>query len=210
MRGLATVLATVFVLSGCGSAALEQRRREALLAEMAAAERQAKLRKAEAEAEELIEKECRKLKGHVAAARCVQEKRRPLMVERGDPHMDLVDLQFAYQLALARRMDEGTLTEEDTKLLDAELAVRINAEIQRREILAQQARLQAEHARMQQAQLEAQQAQQAQQSWQNFIRMLNENLQRQRDRDALTEAFTAPRTMPPITCYQYGNMIQCQ
>lgn len=204
MKRLSTLVVTIFLLSGCGAAA----RREAFLAELEAKEQQ---RKAFRDGEELIEKECRQksltgeLKGHVSVARCVQERKRDLMIKRGDPHMDLVDLQFAYRLALARRMDEGTLSEEDAKLLDAELAVRIKTEIERRNMLAYQAQLQAQQTRMRQEQLEAEQAQRARQAWQDAIRMLNENLQRQRDRDTLL----APRPIPPITCYQYGNMVQC-
>ena len=202
MKRLGALFVTVFLLSGCGSAA----RREAFLADLLAAEQQSKTFR---ETEKLIEEECQQkrlageLKGHVAAIRCVQERKRDLMIKRGDPHMDLVDLQFAYRIALARRMDEGVLSREDAELLDAELAVRIKAEIERRNMLAHQAQLQAQQARNQQAQLQTRQASEA---WRDFIRMLNDNLQRQQDRDALT----APRTMPPITCYQYGNMIQCR
>ncbi len=174
MKRSCTLLVTIFVLSGCGLIA-SQRQQEAF--------RQANV----------IREECRQrrlageLKSYVESARCSQERMRQIIAESGHPYMDLVDLDLAYNMALAQRVDKGELSETDAKLQAAELRTRISSEEQRRAMLTYQSQLQA------------------QQAWQNAIRMLNDNLQRQQDRDTLT----APRTMAPITCYQFGNTIQC-
>lgn len=208
MTQIGIILLAAFVLSSCGSAARDEQRRAAFLAELEAKEAQ---RKALVEAEQAAVKECEQrqltgeLKGRADALRCVQEKKRPFMVKRGKPHMDLVDLQFAYRLALARRMDEGTLTQEEADLMDAELTVLIKNEMERRNRLAHQERLENERVRLQAQHLQQQQTQQAQQNWQYFIGMLNENWQRQQDRNALMGL----RSRTPITCQQFGNMVQC-
>ena len=52
--------------------------------------------------------------------------------ETGYPFMDLVYLSNAYREALAKRMDEGALSEADANLIFAEVDVRISSEEQRR------------------------------------------------------------------------------
>ena len=108
--------------------------------------------------------------------------------------MDLIDFQFAYDMAVVERVDKGELSEAEGTLLSAELRTRITSEEKRRNMLAQQAQAQRDQA------------------WQNSIRMLNDNLQRQQDRDALM--FQQQQPLAPTTCYtQYlGNgqtSIQC-
>ncbi len=96
-----------------------------------------------------INEECRarrlagELPGYEASAQCSNERIRRVWAESGYPYMDLVDLALAYKVALARRMDDGLLSEDDAKLLLAELGTRINSEEQQRAALSAQARSQA-------------------------------------------------------------------
>lgn len=83
------------------------------------------------------------LSGHVEEARCGNDRLRAIHLQSGFPHMDLVDLYLAYRTALAKRIDEKVLSEEEAKLQLAELKIRINGEIRRRNAAASQRLLDA-------------------------------------------------------------------
>lgn len=181
MKRLSALLVTAFALSGCGLIAAQRQfvDQEAL--------RQANMIVAECRQRRLAGE----LKSNAESVRCSNDRVRQVIAESGYPYMDLVDLQLAYRLAVAQREDEGKITHEEVGLLIAELNVQLENEARRRAMVAYQ---------VDQHQQQAQQA-----AWQNAISMMNDNLQREADRNALT----APTTMPPITCQQFGNMIQC-
>lgn len=140
------------------------------------------------EAEE-IARECKQrrlageLPGYLASAQCSSERMRQVVAQSGYPHMDLFDLLLAYGLAAARRVDAGMMSEEEFRLQLTELTVRLNSEAQRRNLMAQQAYSQ----RLQSMGL--------------FLQGLGVWQQ------SLTPPTAAPRG--PITCHQFGNMIQC-
>jgi len=92
------------------------------------------------------------LKGHVASAQCSNDRIRQVIAASGFPHMDLIDLDLAYRMAVARRIDEGTLSEDDAKLLYAEVRAALSSEVQRRNALA--AQTQAHHAQSYRALME--------------------------------------------------------
>jgi 23S rRNA A2030 N6-methylase RlmJ len=95
-----------------------------------------------------IMQECRtkrlagELPNYVASARCSNDRIRQVRVESGDPYMDLTDLYLAHRMALARRIDNGELSEEDTQLQLAELRTRLNSEAQQRDAITSQTRSQ--------------------------------------------------------------------
>jgi hypothetical protein len=70
------------------------------------------------------------LSGHVASALCSTDRARQVIAASGYPHMDLVDLFFAYRMALAQRTDNGSLSHEEANLRLAELRTRLTSEEQ--------------------------------------------------------------------------------
>ncbi len=84
-------------------------------------------------AEACVEKRKRgELPGYVAGHRCAESRVRRVLAESGYPHMDLVNLWLAYDLALSRRIDDGKISEEVGEGQIAKLMTRITNEIQRR------------------------------------------------------------------------------
>lgn len=117
---------------------------------------------------------------------------RQVVAGSGYAHMDLWNLFLAYRLAIARRIDEGSMSEEKAELKMAELTGRLSNEKRRRRYLEEQAYNQR---------LESMGA---------YLEGLGVWLE---GRAALKESQKPP---PPqvigggtITCYQYGNMIRC-
>ena len=70
---------------------------------------------------------------HVEEARCKAEQIRPVLEEEDYPHMDVINLWLAYELAFAKQVDEGTLSEEDGELLLSKVRLTLNREIMARE-----------------------------------------------------------------------------
>lgn len=175
MRGLAAVLATIFVLSGCGLSAA-QRVQQAF--------RQANSIRVECRQRHLAGE----LKSYVERVRCGNDRVGQAIAESGYPYMDLVNLEIAYRMAVAHRLDKGELSEAEANLQLAELQTRLGSEQQRRDMAAYQTQLQAKQTATQQWQ--------AWNQWQQNERIIR--------------SLQTPRTMAPITCYKYGNMIQCQ
>lgn len=170
MTRLLTIGLLIIGLAGCVAGALQRQREAKLYADRIAMECRAKRLRGE-------------LSGHVASALCSNERIRQVWVESGYSHMDLVDLHLAFRMALAKRIDEGTLLEEDAQLQLTELTARINTEVQRRNVLSQQAysqRLQSIGALLQ-----------GLAAW---------------EQSQNPPVLDAPR---PINCYQYGNFIHC-
>lgn len=160
----------VFGLAGCAFSTLRRQQEAQLYSQQIITECRSKRLRGE-------------LSGHVASVLCSNDRIRQVWAESGYPYMDLIDLQLAYRMALAKRIDEGALSEEDTQLQLAELASRVNTEVQRRNVMAQQAhsqRLQSIGALLQ-----------GLAAW---------------EQSQSPPALAAPR---PINCYQYGNFIQC-
>jgi hypothetical protein len=111
---------------------------------------------------------------------------RQVMAESNFPHMDLMELFFAYRMALAIRVDAGQISEEDVDVQMAELGARINSEIRRREAMAVQ----------------------AQGQWLQGYGAMLQGL------GVWNQSFTpppqpAPLMRMPVTCYGFGRMIQC-
>lgn len=179
MKTLGALLVTGFLLSGC--AALEQQRQQEVFRQ-----------------HDAIKEQCRQkhvlgeLKTYAERARCGEDRIRRLYAENNFPHMDWLNLMHAYEVALSERVDKGELSLAEANVQMAELGIRFVNEAKRRDEEAHQTQLQSQQAR--------------QQAWQDALRMLNDNLQRQQDRDALM----TPRPMAPITCQQFGTMIQCR
>ena len=91
-------------------------------------------------AEACVEKRKRgELPGYVAGHRCAEGRVRQVLAESGWPHMDLVNLWLAYDLALSGRIDDGKISKEDGEVQFAELMTRITNEIQRRDLAQMQA-----------------------------------------------------------------------
>ena len=94
-------------------------------------------------AEACVEKRLKgELPGYVAGHRCAESRVRRVLAESGWPHMDLVNLWLAYDLAMSRRIDDGKISEEDGEVQFAELMTRITNEIERRDLAKMQARAQ--------------------------------------------------------------------
>lgn len=66
-------------------------------------------------------------------ARCKAEQIRPVLKEDDYPHMDVINLWLAYELAFAKQIDEGSLSEEDGELLLGKVRLTLNREIMARE-----------------------------------------------------------------------------
>ncbi|MFQ5990572.1 MAG: hypothetical protein ACE5K9_11720 [Candidatus Methylomirabilales bacterium] len=73
------------------------------------------------------------LSTHVEEARCKAEQIRPVLAEEDYPHMDVINLWLAYELAFAKQIDEGTLSEEDGELLLGKVRLTLNRKIMARE-----------------------------------------------------------------------------
>ncbi len=73
------------------------------------------------------------LPGHVASADCSNDRARQVLLENDYPYMDLVDLWLAYRMDIAKRIDEGELSEEDAQSEFTEQVTRINNEAERRD-----------------------------------------------------------------------------
>ncbi|MBI4607922.1 MAG: hypothetical protein HY726_02795 [Candidatus Rokubacteria bacterium] len=127
-------------LAGC-VAVMSPAQRAALQKQQVALQRQ---REAKRRAEQVV-LECREkrlageLSGYVASVRCSNDRIREAWAASGYPHMDLVDLQLAYRLAVARRVDAGSLSEQHGQRRVAELTARINAEVRERTATASRA-----------------------------------------------------------------------
>lgn len=181
MKRIDALLVTVILLSGCATTA-----------------QQHKLRQEEAHRKaDLIWEECKQrhvageLKTYVEKFKCSQDRVRQVYIDYGFSYMDLLDLMAAYQMALGERIDKGELSLAQAEVQMAEVRTRVTSEMEKRNRAGNQEQLQSQQVR--------------QQAWQDALKMLNDNMQRQQDRDALM----APRTMAPITCQQFGAMIRC-
>jgi hypothetical protein len=168
MKRTAILGLIVLTLSGCAPFAA-QRQREAI---------QEATRIAEACQQKRLSGE---LPNRVASAQCSNDRMHQVVAASGYPHMDLFDLFLAYRLALARRLDEETMTEEEARLKASELLTRIRTEEQQRNLMAQQ----AESQRLQSMGL--------------FLQGLG----------VWQQSLTPPAPRGPITCYRYGNVTQC-
>lgn len=171
-RRLVQVVSMVLILglAGCAFSALRRQQEAQLYSQQIIIECRSKRLRGE-------------LSGYVASVLCSNDRIRQVWAESGYPYMDLIDLQLAYRMAQAKRIDEGTLSEEDAQLQLAELGSRVNTEVQRRNVMAQQAhsqRLQSIGALLQ-----------GLAAW---------------EQSQSPPALAAPR---PINCYQHGNFIQC-
>ena len=122
------------------------------------------------------------LPNRVASVQCSNGPAGQVIAASGYPHMDLVQVFFAYRLAAAQRMDEGTITEADANLQFAELYTRLRNEEQRRGLLAQQA---------------------YSQRLQGYGAMLQ-------GLAAWNQSVTPPASIGPITCWGTGNMVTCR
>lgn len=69
----------------------------------------------------------------VAAVACATPKVRAAYAAAGWPHMDLIDAHWIQLAAIAEKEDRGTVTRTEARGLVAELDVRTQAEISRRE-----------------------------------------------------------------------------
>ena len=71
---------------------------------------------------------------------CANPKERAVYVAHDTPNMELIDLWFAYRLALGNRVDRGEITKEEYDLAYAEVNARIFGEIERQRLARKQAR----------------------------------------------------------------------
>jgi hypothetical protein len=126
------------------------------------------------------------LTSHVASALCSNDRARQVIAASGYPHMDLADLLFAYRMALARRTDEGQLSEQEANLQLAELRTRLASEEQRRNIMTQQVELQA---------------QQAYSHWLQGYGTLLQGL------GTWNQSLTPTAHTGPVTCFRSGNAV---
>jgi hypothetical protein len=89
-----------------------------------------------------IGKECHdkrrrgELPNFVAAMRCGAGRRRAVIKASGNPHMDLIDLMFAYEMRLAEMRDSGEISAAEAGLKQAEFTVKITNAIRGREAVS--------------------------------------------------------------------------
>jgi hypothetical protein len=69
----------------------------------------------------------------VELTRCKSEKLIAVYERYGYPYMDLIEVIAANEIALAQKLDDGTVTDDEANLQRAEVYARINSEIQRRD-----------------------------------------------------------------------------
>jgi hypothetical protein len=119
------------------------------------------------------------LSSYVASMQCSNDRAHQVIQESGYPYMDLVNLLAAFRLAVGRRIDEGTLAEDDAQVQWAELTSRVAAEEQHRNAKRQQAYNQ----------------------WLMSYGMLLQGL------ETWNQSWTPPVCTGPITCSQAGSMI---
>ena len=128
MRQLAIAFMALVFLAGCGAMIAEQHR----LA----------VKRSNAVAEQCKEKRLAgELDGHVASVRCSNPSYRKELAAANYPYMDLIELFLSYRLALAKKIDDGEVTQEEAELEFAQLRTQITAEEMRRNAM-----LQAAHA----------------------------------------------------------------
>jgi hypothetical protein len=89
----------------------------------------------------------------VELTRCKSEKLIAVYERYGYPYMDLIEVIAANEIALAQKLDDGTVTDDEANLQRAEVYARINSEIQRRDAAwaSVAAAQQASHAAFMQA-----------------------------------------------------------
>jgi hypothetical protein len=168
MNRLPALLLITLTLSACASAA-QQAPEEAFL-----------------EATDMTT-ECREkrlageLRNYSESADC-RDRARQNIAASGYPHMDLIDLMFAHDKALAQRVDSGEISEIDAQLLSAELLTAIAGEEQRRTIADYQTHLQKR---------------------QDLTHFLNSWNRQQQNKNQIQ----SPQRS--ITCTPSGNMVQC-
>lgn len=119
--------------AGCGFG-MSPARRALLQKQQLVLQRQRKVEQALIECRE--KRLAGELPGYVASVRCSNARIRQAWAESGYPHMDLLDLQLAYRLAVAHRVDAGRLSEQDGQRQVSELTERINAEARERTAMA--------------------------------------------------------------------------
>ena len=123
---LISLLATLLFFCGCGSRAKEQQQRALGEAQSIAQACDEKSRTGE-------------IQTRVARVECARPTLQ-LLEQSGFPHMDIVQLIFAHQMVLVKRLDEGKISIEEAKLSIAELNTRITTEVQKRDMQASQAK----------------------------------------------------------------------
>jgi len=129
LRKVLALALLALAAAGCGFG-LSPAQRALLQRQQVILQRQRKVEQAVLECRE--RRLAGELSGYVASVRCSNERIRQAWAESGYPHMDLVDLQLAYRLAVAHRVDAGGLSEQDGQRQVSELTARINAEARER------------------------------------------------------------------------------
>jgi hypothetical protein len=77
---------------------------------------------------------------YLERARCISDSTAEIVKTHQPPHADLLQLQEAYRLALAKKMDAGEISEEDAAVAFLEVKSQAISEMTRRDTSRSQAR----------------------------------------------------------------------
>lgn len=87
-----------------------------------------------------IAQDCSVFGTHVAKAQCFNSREGLIYRGKGHPYLDLVSLMQSYRMALAEQVDAGNTTVPQAQLQMDELRVRLNSEVEARNLARKQAR----------------------------------------------------------------------